>query len=144
VITGHKQPSLLTIYPVMGIEGGSHIETHLPESGPPVRGLAGGDASYRVLFTWTHNFFGGTPITLYDSGALAGECGADDKRSKRRHADTGYRHAHFFAQHINGTREPESAIPGDILAWRASTGVCHAGNTVAVGLTFTNPGSSEH
>jgi len=146
VFTARKQPSLFTIYPVMGFEGGSHIETHLPEKGAPLRGLAGGDASYRVPFTWTHNFFGGTPITLdytfrvrwlvnpepttniANNGAQTLSAGTHIfSRSTLTVPAT--QNLQFQLTYLRGGLPPEFAM---------------LGNTVSVGLTFTNPGSSEH
>ncbi|MFZ0760584.1 MAG: hypothetical protein WAM69_11580, partial [Candidatus Sulfotelmatobacter sp.] len=146
VFTAHKQPSLLTLYPVMGMESGSHIETHLVERSSPVRGLAGGDASYRVPFTWTHNFLGGTPITLdytfrarwlvnpepttnvVDNGTQTLAAGTHIfSRSTLTVPMTP--NLQFQVTYMRGGLPPEFAM---------------LGNTVAVGLTFTNPGSSEH
>jgi hypothetical protein len=64
VFNFHQQPSAFTAYPVIGIEGGSHLDTHLAESDPILRGVAEVDGSFRWPFNLTHNFLGSSPITL--------------------------------------------------------------------------------
>jgi hypothetical protein len=146
VFTGHKQPSLLTIYPVAGTEGGWHIETHLSETSAPIRGLGGGDASVRLPFTWTHNFLGGTPITLdytyrerwlvnpepttnLVKNAVQTLSAGTHIFSRRTFTVPMTPNLQFQLTYLRGGLPPEFAM---------------LGNTVSLGLTFTNPGSSEH
>ena len=58
-----RQPSVITIFPSLGLEGGSHIVTHLMEPYPIPRKVVGYDTSLRVPFVVTHAFLGDKPAT---------------------------------------------------------------------------------
>ncbi len=146
VFTGHKQPSLLTVYPVMGIEGGSRVETHLAESGAPLRGLAGGDASYRWPFTWTHNFLGSTPITLDYTFRARWLVNAEPTTNVANNGtQTLAAGTHIFSRStLTAPFTPNLQFQLTYMRGGLPPEFDMLGNTVAVGLTFTYPGSSEH
>jgi hypothetical protein len=51
VRTFHRQPSAFTVFPVAGIEGGKAIHSHVTGVDSSIlRGVAGGDASFRWPF----------------------------------------------------------------------------------------------
>jgi hypothetical protein len=64
VVNFHDQPSSLTIYPVVGGEEGWHLASNLAQHDPIVRGVTGVDGSFRWPFNVTHNFVGSTPIGI--------------------------------------------------------------------------------
>jgi len=142
----HKQPSAFTAYPVIGIEGGSHFDTHLTENDPILRGVAGLDGSFRWPFNLTHNFLGSSPITFeysYRMRWLAyAEPTTDVANNGTEMLASGRR------SFLRGTLiEPLTAnLQFQVTALRGSLAPdFHAlGNTVTIGLTFANPGSSEH
>jgi hypothetical protein len=146
VFNFHKQPSAFTAYPVIGIEGGSHFDTHLTENDPILRGVAGLDGSFRWPFNLTHNFLGSSPITLeysYRMRWLAyAEPMTDVANSGTEVLAAGRR------SFLRGTLiEPLTGnLQFQVTAIRGSLAPdFHAlGNTVTIGLTFANPGSSEH
>lgn len=151
VLNLHQQPSLLTVYPVLGIEEGSHIQTHLTEKEGILRGMAGVDGSFRWPFNLTHNFLGTSPITIdysyrvrwlanAEPTAVAMSTNslilANEVLSTARHS---YFHGTFNAplsQYLSfQVTVLHGSLPPDfrVLA-----------TTVNLGLTVTNPGSSEH
>lgn len=146
VFNFHKQPSAFTAYPVLGIEGGSHFDTHLTENDPILRGVAGLDGSFRWPFNLTHNFLGSSPITLeysYRMRWLAyAEPTTDVANNGTEILEAGRR------SFLRGTLiEPLTAnLQFQVTALRGSLAPDFRalGNTVVIGLTFANPGSSEH
>jgi len=146
VFNFHQQPSAFTAYPVLGIEGGSHFDTHLVENSSIFRGVAGVDGSFRWPFNLTHNFLGTSPITFaysyrmrwlaYDEPMTdVANNGTETLGSGRRSFFRGSfivpltPNIQFQVTALRGSLPPDFRI---------------LGNTVVIGLTFTNPGSSEH
>jgi|HubBroStandDraft_5_1064220.scaffolds.fasta_scaffold16526_2 hypothetical protein len=142
----HQQPSAFTAYPVVGVEGGSHFDTHLAENDPILRGVAGVDGSFRWPFNLTHNFLGSSPITLeysYRVRWLAYAEPTTDVANNGMEILAGGRRS-FLRGSIT---EPLTAnLQFQVTALRGSLAPDFRalGNTVVIGLTFTNPGSSEH
>jgi hypothetical protein len=62
--TFNRQPSALVITPILGLEEGNHIQTHIAEGNYVFRGLGGGDVSYLWPYNFLHNLLGDKPITL--------------------------------------------------------------------------------
>ena len=146
VFNFHQQPSAFTAYPLVGIEGGSHIDTHLVEDDPILRGVAGVDGSFRWPFNLTHNFLGSSPITLEYSYRMRWLAYAEPL------TDVATNGTEMLAagrrSFLRGTLiEPLTAnLQFQVTALRGSLAPDFRalGNTVVIGLTFTNPGSSEH
>jgi hypothetical protein len=146
VVNWHKQPSLFTVYPVMALEGGSHFSSHLVENDPIHRYVVGADGSFRWPFNLTHNFLGNSPVTFeysYRTRWLEYAEPTTDIVNNGTEKLAGGRHsfvrgtlnlpltANFQVQitNLRGSLPPDFRVLGD---------------TWAIGLTFTNPGSSEH
>lgn len=142
----NRQPSALAITPVLGLEEGSHVQTHLAEGDHILRGLAGGDVSYLWSYNILHNILGDKPITLafsYRVRWLASPEPFTDVANKGAEiASTGTR-SYWRASVV----EPLSSY----LQFKVS--VQHGGlppdfrmlaYSLNLGLTFTNPGSSEY
>jgi hypothetical protein len=146
VFNFNKQPSAFTAYPVIGIEGGSHFDTHLVEDQRILRGVAGVDGSFRWPFNLTHNFLGSSPITfeyfyrirwlayaepITDLSTNGPEMLAGGRRSFLRGSfiEPLTPNLQFQVTALRGSLPPDFRV---------------LGNTVVIGLTFTNPGSSEH
>jgi len=147
ILNFHEQPSVVTFYPVLGLEEGSHFATHLPgETDPIFRGVAGADASMRVPYTFTHNFSGPTPITLnftYRERWLAYAepityvATSEPEELSRQHR--GYMRANLTAPLNPNLQFQATFLRGSLPpVYKVLT------NTVTLGLTFTNPGGSEH
>lgn len=64
VFNFNRQPSSLVITPILGLEEGNHIQTHIAEGSHILRGLGGGDVSYLWPYNFLHNLLGDKPITL--------------------------------------------------------------------------------
>lgn len=65
VLTALKQPSWITFFPVAGVQGGEHINTHIAdENSSLLRGIVGADTSVRWPFHAAPNFISTKPITL--------------------------------------------------------------------------------
>ena len=64
VFNFNRQPSALVLTPLLGLEEGFHIQTHLAEGDHIFRGLAGWDVSYLWPYSLLHNLLGDKPITL--------------------------------------------------------------------------------
>jgi len=60
----HSQPSSFSMYPLVGTEEGWHLASNLSQQSTIVRGVAGANASFRWPYNVFHNFTGPTPITL--------------------------------------------------------------------------------
>jgi hypothetical protein len=146
VFNFHQQPSAFTAYPVIGIEGGSHIDTHLIENEPMLRGVAGVDGSFRWPFNLTHNFLGSSPITFEYSYRIRWLAYAEPKTNVANNGIemlAGGTRSFFRGSFI----EPVTPnLQFQVTALRGSLPPDFRilGNTVVIGLTFTNPGSSEH
>lgn len=146
VFNWHQQPSLFTVYPVTGLEGGSHFETHFLENNPILRYFVGTDGSFRWPFNFTHNFLGGTPITFeysYRTRWLAyAEPTTDVVNNGTEKLGSG-RHS-FVRGTLNLPLTPNFQIQITNLRGSLPPDFRVLGNVWAFGLTLTNPGSSEH
>lgn len=146
VFNFHQQPSAFTAYPVIGIEGGSHFDTHLVENKSILRGVAGVDGSFRWPFNLTHNFLGTSPITFeysYRVRWLAYEEPFTDLANNGAEVLVAGRRSFLRGSFI----EPlTSNLQFQVTLLRGSLppDFRFLGNTAVIGLTFTNPGSSEH
>lgn len=146
VFNFHQQPSAFTAYPVIGVEGGAHVNTHLAENNPIFRGVGGVDGSFRWPFNVIHNFLGSNPITLeysYRVRWLAYSEPFTDVASNGTELLSGGRRSFFrgsFVAPFTANLQFQvtglhGSLPPDFRA---------LGNTVLVGFTFTIPGSAEH
>lgn len=163
-----RQLSWLTIVPVAGLEGGFRVVSHdigtdtnctialpthpcAPQPGQIFRQVAGADASIRFPYSYTHNFFGDRPLTLDYSyrerwlsfeepwafypdlgkGQTAGSGQAAGERSYSRITFIAPISAYFNAR---ATWQHGSLPPL----------YQYVGNLITFGLTFSNPGLSEH
>jgi len=164
-----RQPSQFTLAPVAGLEGGFRVISHeiglgtictivpIPVSCAPqpqeiFRRVAGFDASARWPYNITHNFLGDRPLTV----------------------DFSYRmrwlsYAEPFANQLHVIHNVPGPAEGQSLGGRSYTRITfiapfsaylqiratwqhgelppafqYVGNQVTFGLTFSNPGSSEH
>jgi len=146
VFNFHQQPSFLTIYPVVGLEEGSHFVTHLTESGPLFRGLAGLDGSVRWPFIFTHNFLGSTPITLdysyrmrwlaYDEPTTDVANNGSEVLSRQRRS--------YFRSSLIAPLNPYIQFSTTLLRGSLPPDFKVITTTLTLGLTFSNPGSAEH
>ncbi|HXE32816.1 MAG TPA: hypothetical protein VN087_02805 [Verrucomicrobiae bacterium] len=146
VFNFHQQPSAFTAYPVIGVEGGSHFDTHLVENEAILRGVAGVDGSFRWPFNLTHNFLGSSPITFEYSYRIRWLAYAEPITSV---ADNGTEMLATGRRSFLRGSFIEPVTPNlqfQITAMRGSLPPDFRvlGNTLVIGLTFTNPGSSEH
>ena len=146
IFSFHRQPSALALTPILGLEEGSHMQTHLVEGDHILRGIAGADASYLWPYNVFHNLLGEKPITLafsYRVRWLASPEPVTDVANKGTEmASTGTR-SYWRASLI----EPLSSY----LQFKVT--VQHGGlppdfrllaYSLNLGLTFTNPGGSEY
>lgn len=146
IFTFHQQPSAFTVYPVIGIEGGSHAQTHLAEPDPILRGVVGVDGSFRWPYNVGHSFFGSSPITIdysyrmrwlaYPEPTTNPAGTGTELLSAGRHA---YGRVSFIVPYTANfqfqTTFQVGSLPPDFRV---------IGPTLTLGLTLTNPGSSEH
>jgi hypothetical protein len=142
----HQQPSAFSLFPVVGLEGGSHVTTRLDEPDPILRKVAGFDSSVRIPFILTHQFLGDKPMTI-------------DFAWRTRYLS--YREP--FTDYVSGvyevlTKQQRSFWRGSFIVpvstyVQFKVTVLHGGlppdfdylgYSVNVGLTFGNPGYSEH
>jgi hypothetical protein len=146
VFNFNKQPSAFTAYPVIGIEGGSHFDTHLVEDQRILRGVAGVDGSFRWPFNLTHNFLGSSPITFeysYRMRWLAYEEPFTDLANGGTEMLVGGRRSFLRGSFIEPLT-PNLQFQVTLLRGSLPPDFRFLGNTVVIGLTFANPGSSEH
>jgi hypothetical protein len=146
VFNFHKQPSAFTAYPVIGIEGGTHFDTHLIENAAILRGVAGVDGSFRWPFNVSHNFLGSSPITLeysYRMRWLAYEEPFTDVANNGAEMLVGGRRSFLRGSFIEPLT-PNLQFQVTLLRGSLPPDFRFLGNTVVIGLTFANPGSSEH
>jgi hypothetical protein len=151
VLNMPRQPSVITIFPAMGLEAGNRVRTHImngqqADSGPVFRQFYGWDSSLRVPFIVTHAFLGDKPTTI-------------DFAWRTRHLS----YAEPFTDYVSGVAETLAKHP--MSYWRGSwivpfsqlaqfkVTVQHGGlppdfdylgYSVNLGLTLGNPGYSEH
>src|SRR5580658_5190489 len=146
VLDFHSQPSALSIFPVVGVEGGNRIQARLDEQDPILRKVAGFDSSLRIPFILTHQFLGDKPMTI-------------DFAWRTRYLS----YPEPFTDYVSGvyetlTKQQRSywrgsfVIPASTLVQFKVT-VQHGGlppdfdylgYSVNLGFTFLNPGYSEH
>jgi hypothetical protein len=146
VFSFNRQPSALTITPILGLEEGSHVETHLVEGDHVLRGLGGGDVNYIWPYNFLHALLGDKPITMNFSYRVRWLAYPEPLTDV---ANTG----------------PEILSTRTRFYWRAAlveplssflqfkVGVQHGSlppdfrllaYSLSIGLTFTNPNSSEY
>jgi hypothetical protein len=156
----------LITHPIPGAESG----TDLNQSNPILRGVVGADASFRWPFNVTHNFLGSTPITIDASyrarwlvfdepwtdfadalppppaGAPANKCkvkaglslacvATETLSSKTRE---------FYRVKLALPIDPYVSVSLTLLGGSLPPDYWHIGKTFTVGLTVSNPASSEH
>ena len=150
VVSGHRQASLLTLFPAVGVEGGRHLETHLPgESSTFFRYFTGVDASMRWPFVWAPNFTGTKPITLdysYRTTWLASAepytevpptgAGGDEILSRRRRSITRIT--------LNEPWSPYVGFKVTVLRGSLPPDFRSIGYTVLFGLSLSSTGTAEH
>jgi hypothetical protein len=146
-----RQPSAITIFPAFGVEGGSHFQTHPTITGGAVtddilRKVVGFDSSLRFPFIITHALLGDKPVTV-------------DFSWRTRYLS--YREP--FTDYVSGNFETLTKQQRSY--WRGSYVVpvstlvsfkvtiqhgglppdfAYLGYSMNIGLTFGNPGYSEH
>jgi hypothetical protein len=141
---GH--PSYVTIYPVIGAEEGSHLATHLTENQPILRGMAGVDASLRWPYSWTHNFFGTTPVTInaqyrvrwlvYSEPTAEVSRNLPETLSRQQHS--------FFKGTITIPLDPYIQLNPTVLVGSLPPTFRIINTTFSLALSFSNPGGIEH
>lgn len=145
-----RQPAQFTIVPVTGVEFGTRVDSHPIEGAPQpdsiLRWVAGADVSARWPYNFTHNFLGDKPLTVdfsyrvrrlyYEEPFTNLANGSPENQSL---GERSYMRVTFIA--------PFSAY----LQFRLSVqhgalppAFQYVGNLVTLGLTFSNPGYSEH
>ena len=146
VFNFHQQPSAFTAYPVIGVEGGTHFDTHLVENAAILRGVAGVDGSFRWPFNLTHNFLGNNPITFEYSYRVRWLAYAEPETGVANNGTEmlvrGTRS--FLRGSLIAPLTPNLQFQATALRGGLPPDFRILGNTVVIGLTFTNPGSSEH
>jgi len=148
VFNRQPQPSMVSILPVVGAEEGVRIISHssqVTKLGDIARFVAGGDASLRWPFNFTHNFLGDKPITLdysFRARNLADDESQVDARSQKETFSAGWRSYSrvtlimpFSAYLQMRVAFQRGALP-PLFQW--------VGTFLTLGVTFSNPGSSEH
>jgi hypothetical protein len=144
------QPSMITIQPLVGTEEGFRVRSHevgqkLPQPQEITRFVIGGDASLRLPFTLSHNFLGDKPITLeysFRARALAHDEPYIDTRSETESLSESWRYYSRMTLIM-----PFSAyLQVRVALQRGSLPPLFqaVGSFLTVGVTFSNPGSSEH
>jgi hypothetical protein len=167
----HSQPSSFTIYPLIGTEEGWHLASNLTQNSNIVRGFAGGNASFRWPYNVFHNFTGPTPITFEAQylirGFLNKEPFADFSNLPPANSTPICPDIPGVAPNATGTgcmaslvlsSIPRSFFKGDAsvpvnpyisIKFTAYRGALppdfwNIGWSYTLGLSFSNPGSSEH
>jgi len=142
-----RQPSSLTVYPIVGLEEVQHVQTHLVgENGSQLRRVAGADASLRWPFQVTHNFLGDKPITIeysYRTRWLSNsepwtdvENGGTEILTTKRRA---YERASFNAPISSYLQFKVTVQHGSL-----PPDFHRLGYSLQLGLSFSDPGSVEH
>ncbi|HEY1938514.1 MAG TPA: hypothetical protein VGJ33_11320 [Candidatus Angelobacter sp.] len=142
----HRQPSSVTFFPVLGIEDGQNIKSHLVVSDTIIRGVAGADASFRWPFDLTHNFFGDKPVTIdysYRMRWLANDepmtdvaDGGSEIVSHRRHS--------YWRSSLNAPLSANFQFKLTVQHGSLPPDFRILDYSLNLGLTFTNPGTTEH
>jgi hypothetical protein len=169
VFSSTSQPSQVTVTPVLGLEGGVRITSHdigtgttcaakplnptcATQPGQIFRQVAGVDASTSLRYNLSHNFFGDRPFTLDFSYRIrrlsyaepfANEMyvihSVDAPFEGQSTSSRAYTRITFIA--------PFSAYVQGRITWQHGSLpplFSFVGNQVTLGLTFSNPGLSEH
>jgi len=139
----HAQPSALTIFPVVGIEGGNHIHTHEIEDrwedDDILRKVVGFDSSLRIPFILTHQFLGDKPMTIdfdWRTRYLSyPEPFTDYVRKQQR----SYWRGSFIVPASTYVQFKVTVQHGGL-----PPDFDYLGYSVNLGFTFLNPGYSEH
>jgi hypothetical protein len=167
----HSQPSSFSIYPVMGTEEGWHLASNLSQHSSIERGFVGGDASFRWPFNVFHNFTGPAPVTTEAQYLIRGlsqsEPFADFSNLPPAGSVPVCPNSPGVAPNETGTgcmaslvlsSIPRSFFKGDAsvpidpyisIKFTAFRGALppdfwNLGWSYTLGLSFSNPGSSEH
>lgn len=146
VFSFNRQPSAFTLTPLLGLEEGSHIETHLVEGEHVFRGLAGGDVSYLWPYNFLHNLLGDKPISMnfsYRVRWLAGPEPLTDQANGGTEIVSTRTRYYWRAALVEPLSSfvqfkvsvQHGSLPPDfrLLAY-----------SLNIGLTFTNPNNSEY
>ncbi|MGP0071422.1 MAG: hypothetical protein ACLPWF_05760 [Bryobacteraceae bacterium] len=152
-----KQPAQFTFAPMTGVERGLRVDWHMIDGAPQPSGIlrwvAGWDASVRSPYNITHNFLGDRPLTvdfsyrmrwLYEKEPFTNEdvgvYGALQKPAESQDSlARSYTRITFIA--------PFSAYLQLRLSWQHGSlppAFQFVNSEVTLGLSFSNPGSSEH
>jgi hypothetical protein len=152
VFTIRKQPSAFTLYPLFGLEQVYHVATHL--SGYPnsqYRRLAGGDSSLRWRFGGFRNLLGDKPITIDFSYRYRWLSNPEPTTNYQKVAAGTTPQEFLSAESHSYTRATYNAPLSSYLAFKVT--VQHGalppdfrslGYTLQLGLSFSDPGSTEH
>lgn len=146
VIGFHRQPSSITFFPVMGVEGGQSIKSHLPVSDSILRGVAGVDASFRWPFDVTHNFLGDKPITIdysYRMRWLAYNEPMTDIAAGETETVSNQRHSYWRGS-LNAPVSSNFQFKLTVQHGALPPVFRILDYSLSLGLTFTNPGTTEH
>jgi hypothetical protein len=143
----YRQPSAITLFPVVGLEEGRSLVAHLSAAdGTIFRRVAGADASFRWPFDITHNFFGEKPVTVdfsYRMRWLSTDEPTTDVADKGPEVVSHQRHSYWRGS-LNAPLSANfqfkltvqhGSLPPDFHALDYSLGL---------GFTFTPSGSTEH
>jgi hypothetical protein len=147
-----KQPSGLTLYPLFGIERVHHVYTHKAgESSYQTRELAGGDASFRWPWSFAQSFFGDKPVTIDFAYRYRWLSHPEPTSNYQAAAPKTTPPEFLSAESHSYTRASYNAPFSSFLSFKIT--VQHGslppdfrslGYTLQLGLSFSDPGSSEH
>ena len=146
VLDCFRQPSAISIFPFFGLEGGNHVVTHIAETEKVFRQVLGYDASARFPFVLAHSLFGDKPETIdfswrtrylsYQEPFTDYVSGHPETLSKQQMSYWRGAYSIPFSTYITfKVTVQHGALPPDFH---------YLGYNVNVGLTFGNPGYSEH
>lgn len=140
---------MISILPAVGSEDGTRVRSHDIDGmeQPPriLRFVAGGDASLRLPFNYSHNFLGDKPVTLEYSFR------AREPMHDEPHIDVVSQNEILSAGWRSYSRVtlimPFSAYLQMRVALQHGSLpplFRQVGNLLTIGIAFSNPGSSEH
>jgi len=168
VFNFHQQPSSISLYPVLGGEEGWHLRSVLSKHNPIARGVTGVDGSFRWPFNITHNFLGPTPIQIEGQyrvrGLLYTEPATDFANlppastplscptapsSMAPSANPGCMvlstlARKFYKGDVTIPLDPYISVKFTIYGGALPPDFWSIPHSIVVGLSFSNPGSSEH
>jgi hypothetical protein len=152
VFTIRKQPSAFTLYPLFGLEQVHHVATHLSGyTASQYRQLAGGDASLRWPFGAFRNLLGDKPITIDFSYRYRWLSNPEPTTNYQKVVAGTAPQEFLSAESHSYTRATYNAPLSSYLAFKVT--VQHGalppdfrslGYTLQLGLSFSDPGSTEH